>query len=302
MIYQRMLPGAGILRASEGTGGGGGDGGQQQQQNGGGDGGGQPQPGWFDKLTADPEGKAWAESKGWTKDTDTGVVADSYRNLEKLFGADKAGRTLLLPKDDTDKAALDAVYDKLGRPKDAKDYEIEIPQGADPTFANTAKDWFHKAGLSKAQAKAVTESYKAAELDAVNEMNTRHANEVEGLQKEWGAEFDAKVETGKAATKAAGLADEHVRAIEKALGPASAAKMFEFFGRNYLEARPPGNENRTTPSFQNMNPAQAQQKIDQLYQDRNFMARYNHHDPKVRAGAMEEMDALAKLAVNAKVG
>lgn len=304
-IYQRMLLSAGILRAPEGTGGGGGDGGQQQQTGGTGDGGQQQQPpvgGWFDKLTADPEAKAWAESKGWTKDTDTGIVADSYRNLEKLFGADKAGRTVMLPKDETDKAALDTIFDKLGKPKEAKDYEIEIPEGADPTFANIAKDWFHKNNLTKSQAKGITDLYKAAELDAVTAQTERHAAEVEGLQTEWGQDFDKKVETGKAAVKAAGLTEQHTLAIEKALGPASAAKMFEFFGRNYVEGSPPGNQQRTTPSFANMNPAQAAAKIDQLYQDQNFMARYNNHDPKVRASAMEEMEALSKLAVNAKAG
>lgn len=307
-IYQRMLLSAGILRAPEGAAGGGtgdsgagnaggtGDSGQQQQQQQ------PPAGGWYERLTADPEAKAWADSKGWTKDTDTGIVADSYRNLEKLFGADKAGRTVVLPKDETDKAALDTIFDKLGKPKEAKEYEIEIPEGADPTFANTAKDWFHKNNLTKAQAKGITDLYKAAELDAVTAQTERHATEVEGLQTEWGAEFDKKVEIGKAAVKAAGLTEQHTLAIEKALGPASAAKMFEFFGRNYVEANPPGNEQRTTPSFANMNPAQASAKIDQLYQDQNFMARYNHHDPKVRASAMEEMEALSRLAVNAKAG
>lgn len=302
-IYQRMLFHAGILRApDDGTGGGGGTGdtGQQQQQQ-------QqapPPPEWFAKVTADPDMKAWAESKGW-KDPATAdpfAIAQSYRNLETLFGADKAGRTLLLPKDADDKAALDAIYDKLGRPKTATEYEIELPEGADTTFADTAKEWFHKAGLTKDQAKNVTEAYKAAELDAVQAQTTRHADEVDGLKKEWGAEFDKRVEVGKAAVKAAGMTDEHTKAIELAIGPASAAKMFEFFGRNYVDGSPPEQSARTSPSFANMNPAQAKTKIDELYSDQAFMARYTSDDPKVRAGAMEQMEALAKLAVNAKAG
>lgn len=325
-IYQRMLFSAGLLRAPEGqTGGGttsvfsgggaggaGGDGGQQPQNNGDGgaggssDGGGQQQqaPDWFTKLAGDPDMKAWAESKGW-KDPATAdpfAIAQSYHNLEKLFGADKAGRTIVLPKDENDKAALDAIYDRLGRPKEAKDYEINAPEGADPAFVETAKGWYHKAGLTKAQAAAVTESYKAAELDAVQKVQTAHAQEVEGLQAEWKDKFDQNVETAKAAIKSAGLTEAHVKAIEAALGPASAAKMFEFFGRNYLEASPPGGDNRSAPSFQNMNPAQAAQKMEQLRADPAFMERYSHPDPKIRAAAMDEMDKLAQLAVNAKAG
>lgn len=261
-------------------------------------------PDWFTKLSADPDMKTWAESKGW-KDPATAdpfAIAQSYRNLETLFGADKAGRTVLLPKDETDKAALDAIYDKLGRPKDAKDYDINAPDGANPEFIETAKGWYHKAGLTKAQAAAVTESYKAAELDAVQKVQQAHAQEVEGLQAEWKEKFDQKVEVAKAGIKAAGLTEAHVKAIESALGPSSAAKMFEFFGRNYVEASPPGNESRSAPSFQNMNPVAAAQKMEQLRADPNFMKRYEHSDPKVRAGAMDEMDKLAQLAVNAKAG
>lgn len=261
-------------------------------------------PDWFTKMSSDPDMKTWAESKGW-KDPSTAdpfAIAQSYRNLETLFGADKAGRTLMLPKDETDKAALDAIYDKLGRPKDAKDYEINAPEGANPEFIETAKGWYHKAGLTKAQAAAVTESYKAAELDAVQKVQQAHAQEVEGLQTEWKDKFNQNVEIAKAGIKAAGLTEAHVKAVESALGPASAAKMFEFFGRNYVEGSPPGNENRQTPGFQNMNPAAAQQKMEQLRADPNFMARYGNSDPKIRAGAMDEMDKLAQLAINAKAG
>lgn len=302
-IYNRMLFSAGLLRApDDGAGGGGGGGAGDAGAGGGGSGdaGGQQSAagGWFDKLS--PEDKQWAESKGWKADTDTAIIADSYKNLEKLFGADKAGRTLVLPKDAEDKAALDAIYDKLGRPKDAKEYEIEVPEGVDPTFAETTKTWFHQAGLTKAQAKAITENYKAVELDALQKRQEAHATEVEGLQKEWGADFDKKTEVAKAAVKAAGLTDDHVKALEFALGPASATKLMEFFGRNYVEAGPPGGEQRSSPGFGALNPVQAKGKMDQLYSDPAFMSRYGSNDPKVRAGAMAEMDALAKLAANAQ--
>jgi hypothetical protein len=331
-LYQRLMNGTMFLRApDDGAGGGaaggaaggqagggatsallggqsggaaggeGAQGGQSGAAGAGGQGGAAP-PDWFAKLTGDADMKAWAESKGW-KDpasADPFAVAQSYYNLEKLFGADKAGRTIQLPKDANDKAALDAIYDKLGRPKDATGYEIALPEGADPAFANTAKDWFHKAGLTKDQAKAVTDNYRAMELDLAQKTEVQHAQQVEALQQEWGGQFDRRVETGRAATKAAGLTEQHVKAIELALGPASAAKMFEFFGRNYVEAGPPGNDQRGGSSFNNVTPAGAKQKMDQLRADPNFTARYHSPDPKVRAAAIQEMDALAAVAVNAK--
>ena len=259
-------------------------------------------PDWFAKMAADNDMKAWAESKGWkdAASADPFAIAQSYHNLEKLFGADKAGRTVQLPKDANDKAALDAIYEKLGRPKDAAGYEIDLPEGADTAFATTAKDWFHKAGLTKDQAKAVTGSYRALELDMMQKTEVVHAQQVDALQKEWGGQFAQNVETAKAATKAAGLTEQHIKAVEQAIGPASAAKLFEFFGRNYVEAGPPGSEQRGTPSFNNVTPASAKQKMDTLRADANFMDRYNSNDPAVRARAIQEMDDLAKVAVNAK--
>lgn len=257
-----------------------------------------PPEGWFGKLSA--EDKAWAESKGWKSDTDPMAILQSYQNLEKVFGADKAGRTVMLPKDENDKAALDAIYEKLGRPKEASEYEIELPPNADPAFSDAAKNWFHKAGLTKAQAAAVTESYKALELDAANRVQTEHAQQVEGLQKEWGAQYEQKVEIAKAGLKAAGLEEAQVRAVEQAVGPAAAAKMFEFFGRNYVEAGPPDRETRSTPGFGAISPGAALQKMTQLRADPNFMARYDNSDPKIRMQAIEEMNSLALLAQNAR--
>ena len=311
MYIRQLHNGAVIARNADGGAGSAPPAGQQQQQapTGGAPPAGQQQQQaptgaeWFAKLSADPDMKAWAESKGWkdAASADPFAVAQSYHNLEKLFGADKAGRTVQLPKDASDTAALDAVFKKLGKPESAEGYKIELPEGADPTFANAARNWFHKANLTADQAKAVTDSYRAMELDAAQKVETQHASEVEGLQREWGADFDKKVETAKAAAKAAGMQEDHVKRLELALGPASATKILEFFGRNYVEAGPPGNETRTKPGFESVTPAAAKQKMDQLRADPNFMARYENHDPKVRAAAIQEMDDLAKLAVNTRM-
>jgi hypothetical protein len=254
---------------------------------------------WFTKLSADDQ--AYAANKGWKADTDPSVIMQSYQNIEKLMGADKAGRTVMLPKDANDTEALNTIYEKLGKPKDPSGYSIELPQGADTQFADTARGWFHKGNLTVDQAKFVTEQYRAFELDTIKKMQDDHATQVEGLQKEWGDKYDGNVETARAALKAAGFSDDEARKMEYAIGPAAFAKKFEFFGRNYKEAAPPGTETRTAQGFNTLTPVQAQQKMETLRADPNFMQRYDSPDPKVRAQAIQEMDDLAKLAVNAKV-
>lgn len=249
-----------------------------------------------------PEEKAWAESKGWKSDDKPDVllpkVVSSYKNLEQLFGADKAGRTVLLPKDATDTAATEAIFTKLGKPAAADGYSIELPEGADPSFANTMKGVFHKANLTVDQAKNVTDAYRAAELDAAKAAQDFIKTDEEGLRKEWGDKFDANRETARAAIKAAGLTDADVETIVGAVGPSKMSKIFEFYGRNYVEASPPGQEGRSAPGFGSVTPASAQAKIDQLYADKNFMDRMGHADPRIREGAMMEIDALTRVAVN----
>ena len=254
---------------------------------------------WMDKLSA--EDRTYAESKGWKPDTPPDALLSSYKNLEKVWGADKAGRALMLPKDANDTEALNAIYDKLGRPADPSGYEIAIPEGADAAFSDKAKGWFHKAGLSTAQAKAVTEAYQAAELEQAQALEQRDVSDKAALETEWGADYTQKVEVAKRGIAAAGLTPEEVRNMELALGPAKATKVLEFFGRNYTEGKPLENPGAPVAGFGGLNPAQAQAEINNRYADANFMSRYNNPDPKIRAVAMTEIVELSQRALNAKL-
>lgn len=254
---------------------------------------------WIDKLS--PDDQAWATNKGWKADTDPGAIATSYRNLEQMFGADKANRTMLMPKDANDVAALDAIYERLGRPKEATGYELNI-EGADENFVGVAKQMFHKAGLTGDQAKTVAEAYRAAELDAVQKVQQEFAKQTEDLKRDWGDKYDHNIEIGKAAVQAAGLTKDEVELISGAIGPMRAAKVMEFFGRNYNEGQPPGRDTRTNSTLGHMTPAGAEAEIAKLYNDPAFMARFGHRDEAIRAGAMKEMEALNEVAIRAKMG
>ena len=255
---------------------------------------------WFARLSA--EDRAYAQNKGWADGSSGDALFQSYRQLEQLLGNDRAGRTFTIPKDAADADGWNAVYDKLGRPKAASDYQIEFPEGTDPALASSAKEWFHRAGLNPAQAAAVASGYQEAERALVERVQAEHRQGIEALRTEWGAEFDHRVQIARTACGAAGMSQDDVAALESAIGPARAAKVLEFFGRNYVEGEPPGPGAARLKGFGQMTPVSAQQKMDSLRNDPNFMQRYDSNDPKVRAAAIEEMDALARLAVNAKMG
>jgi hypothetical protein len=62
---------------------------------------------WYSGLPEETRGLA--EVKGWKSPAD---AIQSYANLEKMLGADKAGRGLVMPKEDADSTEWGQFYDK----------------------------------------------------------------------------------------------------------------------------------------------------------------------------------------------
>lgn len=256
------------------------DGTGQQQ---GGDGG---QP-WFAGFQ-DQETRSWVEAKGYK---DIEALAHSSRNLESLLGADRAGRTIVLPKDENDAEGMKAFRAKLGVPEDAKGYQLPTPDGMDAKFAETAAAWFHKAGVPPAQARAVTEAWNAHFGELVKQAEAQAAAEsvkqLDAVKAEWGQNFDANSEMARRFLKASGLNDEQVGQVESALGTAAMLKTFHKIGSQLGEASFTSGD----ASTQSAAKAQVRQQIDDLRQRRiedkisadEYMAQMNTLQAKLAA-------------------
>jgi hypothetical protein len=81
---------------------------------------------WYATLVQNDDIKNWAANKNFK---DAGAALESSYNLEKLIGFEKAGRTLVLPKDDAPVEEQRAFWQKLGAPEKAEDYKLPIPEG-----------------------------------------------------------------------------------------------------------------------------------------------------------------------------
>ena len=106
--------------------------------------------GWVSSLPESVRGVVL--NKGWKAPED---AITSYANLEKLLGADKAGRGVVLPKDDAGADEWGQFWNRLGRPEAADQYNIPLPDGDDGGFAKQAATWFHEAGLTQRQAEGL---------------------------------------------------------------------------------------------------------------------------------------------------
>lgn len=152
---------------------------------------------WFDGFT-NPEVKTWTAAKGFK---DAAAVADSAFNLEKLIGHERAGRTLVVPKDDSPPEEVAAFRAKLGVPATAAEYKLPLPEGSDPKLVETIQGWMHKAGATPAMADTLTKEFMAHSL-ALTETNNGKLIETSdkafaAVTTRWGAEAQANLELGK---------------------------------------------------------------------------------------------------------
>lgn len=203
---------------------------------------------WIGELPE--ELQAIAKNKDWKSPLD--AVA-SYQSLEKIMGAEKAGRpVIVLPEDEKDEAGWGKVFEQLGRPKEASEYGLDKLDGADPDFAKWAADTFHTAGVSGKQAAAIAEKWQAYQAELVKQEDDQFAqtskSDMEALKKEWGGDFDGKVELARRLVQNIGAGREDLGAdlasIERVMGTRKFMTFFADLGAKLGEDQLPGTRER----------------------------------------------------------
>jgi hypothetical protein len=241
--------------------------------------GGQEQSSWYQEFPEEVRGLV--ETKGWKSPVD---AIQSYTNLEKLMGADKAGRGLVLPKEDADPSEWGQVYDRLGRPESPDGYDLPIPEGADSEFANEAKGKFHELGLTSKQAAQLTEWFNDRSMGAMSQQEEQQVQSSEAqmqeLQKEWGKEFDSNIEAGRRAARQFGVQEDVLTKMENALGTKDMLKFFSNIGKGMGEDAYV--EGGGTGQF-GVSPEAARVQINRLKADPAWAAKYLDGDASAKA-------------------
>lgn len=246
---------------------------------------------WTTGLNDDMRG--YVQNKGFK---DPAMVLDSYRNLEKLMGARE--RLVKLPEKDDDAEGWNQVYERLGRPKEAKEYEIKAPEGlgGDEKFVEWARSAFHELGFSKKQAEALTgkwNEYVKGSMSAQNQAyETQLAEQETALKKEWGMAHEQNLQVAKRAAKAFGLDGATIDKLETAMGYAGVMKFMHTLGSKVGEADFVGGDSKTTGFGNMLSPEAARSQINSLKADPAFVRRYTAGDAEAR----QTMDRLHKMA------
>lgn len=230
---------------------------------------------WYGKLD-DPDLQAWAANKNFAAPVE---ALNSYRNLEKMFGADKAGRTVVMPGEKAEQQELDDFYNKLGRPEAPDKYEIDLPADADSDFVNWFKTSSHKTGLSAAQAKTMAAEYQAymsARMEAqTNEQTQQENTEKQALMTKWGAAYDANLAKADAVLAQLGVSNEQILKMKDGWGAAMTAEFFADLHTKIGEGTLVIPDGKTNTAFNNpMSPAEAENKINELKSDAKWTEQY----------------------------
>lgn len=210
------------------------------------------------------------QNKAWQSPVD---AVKSHRELEKLFGADRAGRTVTLPAEDTPEAWA-PVWDKLGRPATPDGYKLPVPEGVDASFATKMAEVMHKHGISATAAKALAEANNTYLAEAMAGMDAQAQSQFEAesaqLKKDWGGEYDARREVARRAALHLGLDEAAIDAMEKGAGYSKTLKALAKVGDLLQEH---GIEGISAPGSFSMTPEGAAAKKTQLMADADWRGR-----------------------------
>ena len=262
---------------------------------------------WTDSIP-DQGLRDFAVNKGYHKDSLNDAapkILQSYQYMEKLLGAEKAGNTVILPNwDATDAdgiAAQNTFFERAGRPKEGKDYDLAPPQGGklDEKLENWSRETFHKAGLTSRQATTLSKAYqaleaeqKAAEQQAAQQ---RFAGEDKALKTEWGAAYQDKLDKASATAKKLGIAGEALDALQSVSGYGSVMKMFSMIADKV------GEDTLVNPEQNNgggkMTPAEAKTELNRLSRDKEWMSAFLDKSHPNHKAALERKAFLTSMEV-----
>ena len=246
---------------------------------------------FYDSFT-NPELKTWTGAKGF-KSPET--MAESLLNMEKLMGAPK-DRLLKLPEK-SDDPEWGNVFEKLGRPKTAAEYNIPLPEGDPGVFAGKAKEAMFKHNLTADQAKGLAEWWNAEgaamQEASENELVMKSDAELKQLHAEWGSLATEKEAIARAAAKEFfNLDGDAMTAVERSMGSRAFMEAMVKIGEKLGEAKfITGDTGEQIDSK-----TKALQEIETLKKDKDFYAAMTDKKHLKHAESKDRWDKLNQLA------
>lgn len=256
---------------------------------------------WYEGK-ADAETVGYWQNKAWKADDPVTIALEATkaaREAQKFVGA-PPDQLIRLPKDAGDEAGWNAVWNRLGKPKDAKEYDLSAVKFADGTaiddgFADMIRQTAFSQHLPKdaatAFAQSVVKFMEGADAAEIAETTAKLNAEKAELAKNWGPNADLNKLTAMQGAKRLGVTPEAVAALEKTIGYAQTMEMFRKVGAGtsedtFVEGK------GTTPTTV----ASAQARLAELQSDKAWVDRLFKGDAAARR---EHDNLIAQIAAAA---
>ena len=217
-------------------------------------------------------------------------LAKSYVNAVKMIGGNP-DNMVAIPEEGE---KWDDFYNKIGRPEKANDYQFGDENGELDGF----REFAHDTGLTQDQADNILKLYgdiqeeqEEAHQNGLEELRTNTTME---LQKEWGKNYDGKMDYAKRAFAQFATPELSQLMDESGMGNHPEmlrvfAKVGELMGEDSLVVG-------TGLGSSQLSPEQAQQEIQALYSDKEFSKSYRDNKDPGHKTAMSKMEKLFKQA------
>jgi len=221
----------------------------------------------------------------------------AFVDVQKLIGPEK----IIMPSKEADENEWnERVFDRLGRPKESKDYalptDLEIPEGfpVREQLVQGFRDQAHKLGILPKQFEGMYKWFmneNIAQFNSAKEGIVTAKNEATSkLRTEWGAAFDQNVALGEKVLNTFGDEETTLFLRESGLNNNPAfVKFLSKVGKSFSEDQLTGKPAQLTSS-----PDEAMAEIRKMEGDDKhplYIADHPEH-----AAAVQKRDALYRLA------
>lgn len=199
---------------------------------------------WHDGVEADILGH-W-QNKGWKLDSakDVAIAATKQtREAEKHFGV-PVDRLLKLPDATAKPEDWLPVYQRLGAPKEAKEYDFStVKNAAGTVIAEPLAEALRAAAFTKGLTKEAATTMAQAVVKHMDDVASADATVKSGklaeekatLAKNWGTKFDFNHLQAMEGAQKAGIGQDGVKAMESQIGYAATMEHFRKLGALRVE-------------------------------------------------------------------
>jgi hypothetical protein len=196
---------------------------------------------WYTGKVSDPEVIGHWQNLGWhdkPAEEIAQLATKAHREAQKYIGV-PANQIVRLPSQEGDSAGWKSVFQRLGAPSEAKDYDFTSIKHAGDTPLDSGLDTalrsaMLEANLPKSQAgtlaKGVVKYLDGIKSTEMAEKTAKLQEEKASLEKNWGLNLVANRLVAANAAKALGVSDAAVQALENTLGYAQVMEMFRNIG------------------------------------------------------------------------